>query len=269
MSINVLTLESLDKLTEHCRSNPTCSKIIERFEEIEADLELTYAPVDYSFTDDSLPNLIEPTSNNAALESDKDNVLTVFNALSDMSAAHATDERLWSTLAIKHLSSYCRARWPLPTGEKIGGHIISHWLCQSSNRSRTRNNAISRLWWMGFMIAQLENWQQKQVVEVLFNNSDYRAQIIERNSSSSAPIVISTILAITSEAFLKGLPYNRESFREFMKQVNFYAARTNLAALNQPQLIAIFSPVYYQSYENRKSKKKPGKIKQAVTKLLS
>lgn len=267
MRLEVFTLESLDKLSTYCKEHPSCTRIIESFNEIESELKLTYAPVDYLVTDDALPELVGSIRD--SLASDKKNVPLLFNALNRMTAAHATDERLWSTLAIKYFSEYCKARWPLPKGEKIGGHIISHWLCQSSNRSRTRNNAISRLWWMGFMIAQLEGWQQKQVVEVLFNNSDYRAQIIERNSSSSAPIVISTILAITSEAFLKELPYNREAFREFMKQVNFYAARTNLAALDQPQLIAIFRPLYYQSYENQKQKKKPGKLKQAVNKLLS
>ena len=250
MSLEVLTLGSLDKLTEYCRTNPTSTKIIHQFEEINSELELTYAPVDYGFTEESFRPLAMPVSSNDTLENDKKNVPILFNALKEMSAAHATDERLWATLAIKHFSNYCHARWPVPKKEdKYGSHITSHWLCQSGTRSRIRDNAISRLWWMGYMIDQLDDWQQKDVIKVLFNNSDYRAQIIERSSSSSAPNVMGTILTITAEASKKKLEFRRDAFRDFMKQVNFYATRTNLATLSRDQLYTIFNPLYYQSYK--------------------
>ena len=91
--------------------------------------------------------------------------------------------------------------------------------------------------------------KQKDVIKVLFNNSDYRAQIIERSSSSSAPNVMGTILTITAEASKKKLEFRRDAFRDFMKQVNFYATRTNLATLSRDQLYTIFNPLYYQSYK--------------------
>ena len=112
MSLEVLTLGSLDKLTEYCRTNPTSTKIIHQFEEINSELELTYAPVDYGFTEESFRPLAMPASSNDTLENDKKNVPILFNALKEMS--------LLTTLQMKDFGLHLRSNTS-PTIAMLGG----------------------------------------------------------------------------------------------------------------------------------------------------
>ena len=249
MSLDVLTLESLDKLFHWSKTHPGDSAIAHSFESLEEELSLQYVPLAYSLEPNFEGLVIPGKEKNEDLESDKVNVSVVYAGLSGLSPAQATDERLWATLALKHLSEYTLARWPLPSEEsKISNHITSHWLCKSGVRSRARDNSISRLWWMGRIVHLMDGWQSEEVVSILFNNSDYRASIVERSSSSSSPAVVSAILSITKEAFANGIAFKRSSFREFMKEVNFLAGRANLAAIPEIDLINLLRPVYQKCY---------------------
>ena len=260
MSFNVLTLESLDTLFQWAKSNPGDSSLATNFDSLEEELELQYAPLGYALEPDFNGLIIPSGEKGSDLETDKTNVSIVFQALRDLTPAQATDERLWATLALKHLSAYATARWPIPSDEKkISGHITSHWLCKAGARSRTRDNAVSRLWWMGRIVHQMDEWEPDDIVSILFNNSDYRANIVERSSSSSSPVVVSAILFITKEAFAADISFKRSSFRNFMKEVNYQAGRSNLAALSSTQLIELLKPIYYQCYAESKAPKTESK----------
>lgn len=249
--MEVLTLESLDKLYDYARKEPSDMRIVDDFDDLFNELHLTMAPVDYDI-DVSIPGLLIPDgSNESKLSTDSKNIDFVYRALSNLSAAEATDERLWATLTLIHHSDYARARWGVPEGDAASGHILTHWLCKSGVRSRIRDNAISRLWWMGRVVDQLPGWNVEDVSAILFNNSDYRASIVERNTSVSAANVVSAIIAITKEAFAADIKFDRNSFRSFMKKVNFLAGRTNLAALSDLQTIDLLKPYYYEAYEKK------------------
>jgi hypothetical protein len=254
MSFEVLTLESLDKISAFLKENPADSRVATAFDEIEDELELNYVPVAYNIAPD-VSAIVIPGNGCSELESDKKNVSIVYEALKPLGAAHATDERLWATLAIKYLSDYTLARWPLPKDpDKVASHVSLHWMCKSGVRSRARDNSVSRLWWMGRLVHQLDGWQTDQVVEILFNNSDYRANIVERSSSVSAANVVGAILAITDQGFKLGKKFDRSCFRQFMKEVNYHAGRTNLAALSEVQLIHLLQPIYENAYNPSKKK---------------
>ena len=269
MSFEVLTLESLDKISLFLRENDDYSRVALDFASIESELDLAYVPVAYEIAPE-FSDIVFPSDDCDELESDKANVSVVYNALKPLGAAHATDERLWATLALKHLSDYTLARWPLPKDEdKVANHISLHWMCKSGVRSRARDNSISRLWWMGRLVHLLDGWQSDEVVSILFNNSDYRASIVERSSSVSASNVVSAILAITKEAFEKGISFERNRFREFMKQVNYHAGRTNLAALSEEQLICLLKPIYETAYDPTKKPNTGEKKKGLVQSLVS
>jgi len=269
MSFEVLTLESLDKISKFLKEDDSFSRVALEFSSIESELDLAYIPVDYEITPD-FSDIVFPSDDCDELQSDSANILIVYNALKPLGAAHATDERLWATLALKHLSDYTLARWPLPKDEdKVAKHISRHWMCKSGVRSRTRDNSISRLWWMGRVVHLLDGWQSDEVVSILFNNSDYRANILARSSSVSASNVVSAILAITKEAFEKGISFERNRFREFMKQVNYHAGRTNLAALSEEQLISLLKPIYEAAYDPKKKLSVGAKKKGLVENLIS
>jgi hypothetical protein len=53
----------------------------------------------------------------------------------------------------------------------------------------------------------------------------------------------------SNEFFTKGVAYEREKFREFMRQVNFLGGRRNLAAISYSDLVDLFRPLYRQAYK--------------------
>ena len=228
--MDVLTLKSLEKLDNYLKLGNSVDKIIVDFEALEQELELEYVPISFSLQE-PLIELIHPTSSIISTETDKQNLMVLYNSMSELTNAQSTDERLWSTLALKNFNKYTLARWPLPTDKtNWGNHIRTHWLCGPGPRDRVRDNAISRLWWMGHFVSRMSDIPSKDVIDILLNNSDYRLQTLDRNSSVSSLNAATAIIRVTKKAFDNNLEFDRESFRNFMKRVNFIAGRSNFAA---------------------------------------
>lgn len=251
--MKVFSLESLNKMSQHLKNNPDCSRLIDDYEAMVEELSIEFVPSSVDFD----PSIIDLTPPDATDQkgSDSKNALSVYKSLNFLTPAQATDERLWATLALVYYSEYTRARWPIKNTSPAGKQILSHWLCKSSTRSRTRDNSISRLWWMGKIVNQLDGINQETASKVLFGNSDYRANIIERSSSAAAPNVMASILKITLDEYDNGNDYNRKAFRNFMKKVNFLAGRSNLSVLTEKQTEELLRPVYIECYEQIKPKK--------------
>ena len=90
------------------KSNPGDSSLATNFDSLEEELELQYAPLGYALEPDFHGLVIPSGEKGSDLETDKTNVSIVFQALRDLTPAQATDERLWATLALKHLSAYAQ-----------------------------------------------------------------------------------------------------------------------------------------------------------------
>lgn len=247
--MDVLSLESLDKLSEYVSHNPDCTLLMDDFDSLSDRLSLIYVGTSYDFDLDTI-ELELPASIADKKLSDASNVKTLYGCMSTLTPAQATDERLWTTIALHHFQEYTKIRWWKENLDKDppGKQFKSHWLCGSSPRDRHRNHSIARLWWMGYFATRLEGADIDDVTEIIFNNSDYRASLLERTSSTGASNVLSAILEITREAFAEGLKYERDKTREFMKRVNFIAGRSNLSALSSEQLVQLLRPIYRDSY---------------------
>jgi len=170
-------------------------------------------------------------------------------ALPSLKDIHATDERLWVTLCLKHYKSYSISRWPYQPKTNEPQHRINHWFA-STVRNRMRDNAIGRLWWYQRLCNRVTEDNYEEVLENIFFNSDYRSSMLERNTSSAITNVVSAIIEITSEQNAKGIHYNRQNFRDFMQKINFLAGRSRLAALNEVQLKGVLERLYLEAYSN-------------------
>lgn len=264
----ILTTESVDALRMEISKDP--SIIHQGFDDLVENLQLNLLPTNYEFEGES-NGLLLPTKLD---DKDTENCKTIFYGLDGLTAAQATDERLWATLCFRDFKYYAEKRWPFPSKrkketDKAARHVEAHYFA-GTIRGRMRDNAISRLWWMGHIANKVSNWTIDEVLEVLFFNSDYRSSLLERHSSANAVNVLVSILKITKKAYSKGGRYefNRQSFRDFMKKVDFIGARTLLPALSDKELTDILEPLYYESYgkESKKvkgsgKKKKKGKRK--------
>lgn len=243
--LRVLKAESVQKLRRVVLSTPG---VIETpLEELADKYSLSFVPTVYEINPDIA--LVSPAGITQDLNKDSENSSRILEILPNINPANATDERLWVTLCFGHYADYVRERWQYRTSQEDGlsRHVLNHWFT-SGVRGRMRDNGISRLWWMGYIASKVSGMSMQQVHEVLYSNSAYRSDLLERNNSSNSLNVLTAILRISQRAFDNGVPYNRQSWREFMKEVNFLGGRRNLAAMTEESLIELLTPVYQRAY---------------------
>ena len=177
---------------------------------------------------------------------DLQNCAKILKILPNLTPADATDERLWVTLCFHYFKDYTLARWDKG---KLRNHIFgNNW------RQRISDNSISRLWWVSNLtnrISEIEpNANLQEYLSILLNNSDYRSSLIERSSSANCTNVFLSILQISDELEKsKGITYNRDKFRNFMKEVTFIERRHFLPIYNVANLKKMLTPIYIDCYK--------------------
>lgn len=173
-----------------------------------------------------------------AISSDKNNLREVENcvlinqAMGGMSHYLARDERIWVYLTHTTLLNYARTRWPIPEdNEKAIKHIKNHFFCIGA-RGVERDNAASRLWWLASLCVRANGITFEQALICFLHQSDVRANIVERPTTSQNIHVFSAILKKLNDSYSsdKAL-FERERFRSFMKELNLIGGVKLLAAL--------------------------------------
>ena len=178
--MQVLTLESLDNLRKFVRDAPDFMRLTSApLTELEDEVDLSFVDLQLPALDGEWPALsvdVEEVSSKTLAATDVANAPAFFSALSALAPAHATDERIWATLALDRYSDYTKQRWQLvpKSDDKARNWILAHWLCGASNRAKFRDNSISRLWWMGKVACSIPGWTPAEVADVMITNTDYR-----------------------------------------------------------------------------------------------
>ena len=245
-SLRVLSFDSVQELRRIVPARPELTAL--PFEELLAELRLNLVRSAYLF--DSGVSLFIPRGISQEENMDVANCRQMLQALPGLTPALATDDRLWVTLTFSVFREYTLARWPIGArGEENQASNIKNHFFASGVRGRMRDNSVSRLWWMGHIASRVESLHPDEVFGILYSNSDYRSNLLERNSTSNATPVLSAILEITREAYQKGIAYQRPAFRSFMSRVDLLGGRCNLAALSSSELISKLRPLYAAAYE--------------------
>lgn len=245
--MDVLSTESLEKLRRESQSDPELIKT--DFETLQDKFNLVMVPFNADIG--SLVTLELPEGQTQEKNKDLENCKLLGESFSDLSAAEATDERLWTTLCFRDYSKYAKRRWPLEKAKTPPKHVQNHWFAET-NRNRMRDNAISRLWWMAHIAKRADKTNIDKVLETLFFNSDYRSNLLERNSSANSINVVVSILSISQKAFDEGIIFDRDKFRTFMKKVDLIGKRTSLPSLSPLDLEELLLPVYDEAYHPEK-----------------
>ena len=255
--MQVLTLESLDVLRKFVREDSDYMRlVIHPFEELVDHLNLSFVDLQLAVLQQELPDLdvaVTEKTPEALAATDVGNAPFFYKALSELTPAHATDERIWATLALDRYSGYTRQRWQLlpKTEQKARNWILAHWLCGAANRSKFRDNSISRLWWMGKVSHGIPGWTPAEVAETMITNTDYRQQVLDRPSSFTATGVAKALLELRREFVKSNNELSRAEFRNVMRAINFEAGKSNLAVLSDRQLIDLFRPMFAAQVEHQ------------------
>ena len=182
------------------------------------------------------------SSQNSASSDDDANALVVYDALRFLSRQQAADERLWTYLCHVECAQYTAARWlddrpadPEDAARKVRNHFFV-----LSNRALVRDNAVSRLWWLGSIAHRTDPDAPAQFLEILLHRQDIRSALIERPSISMNDRIIRAIYAVMRECWerdgAKALLFQREQFRDWMVNLNRRGGVVLLDALSDHQL---------------------------------
>ncbi len=170
-----------------------------------------------------------------------ENCVSLFEAMGKLSHYLARDERLWVYLTHTDLLQYARSRWPIPDDdEKAVKHIRTHFHVVGA-RGFERDNAASRLWWMASLCSRVGSLSLNDALTTFLYQSDVRANIIERPTTSQSVHVFSTVINKLHESFNgdKRL-FVRETFRAIMKELNLQGGIKLLGAMAERDVQKIF-----------------------------
>lgn len=205
---------------------------------------------------------------NSTEKDDKKNVIAIYNALNCLSLQQATEERIWTYATHVLAKTYVSKRWIIPEDDDKAVEYISTHYFVSGARGLIRDNAVSRLWWMGHVASRCKDYSLDKTLTYLLWDSDVRANLLERSSASASAEIFSGVIRILGNAYnnksKKGIKesgddlaedkkpeiYRRKNFRIFMKALNQRGGRIMLNALKPAQLDAVLKDMVEKAIKN-------------------
>lgn len=184
--------------------------------------------------DESKLLLIECDSNN---QYEVENCQLMYEAMGELNHYLAREDRLWTYLTHTFLLEYTRQRWPIPEDdEKAIKHIKSHFFCVGA-RGVERDNSASRLWWLASLCKRTNGLSFNDSLKCLLYQSDVRANIVERPTTSQNINIFSAVLKKLNESYKTDKKlFEREKFRNVMKWLNLSGGVKLLGALPESRI---------------------------------
>lgn len=161
----------------------------------------------------------------------------VFLALKELAPYNARDLRMWVYLTHTELLPYCKRRWPIPASDEEAVKFINAHYFGGGARGIERDNAISRLWWMGYICNRVSGLTLSEALKAFLYRSDVRANILERPTISQSLTVFSAFineLKISLDG--DGALFERERFRRVMRAVNLHGGVALLDSLPEVEV---------------------------------
>lgn len=167
------------------------------------------------------------------------NVITFYEALKDkLTPKQASNPYLWSYLTHCEYWGYAHSRW---SKEGMSVQTIQQrFFCNNfdGNRIGFMRNAISRLWWMGYLSYQEDRpGNPYELTRLLMSHSDISASIFERKLSANRNVTVGMLdamLEINNDPNLADVGMSasgRYEWRELCKYINRYGGVTLLDAM--------------------------------------
>ena len=178
-------------------------------------------------------------------ENDVANAKIVYGAIKGLNRYLARDERLWVWFTHGPCLDYARNRWikKKNTEDKIK-EIKTHFFA-SGERGFERNNAIACLWWWAEIASQYTDESLDKVLEVFLYQTDVRASIIERPSSSLPAfksvmrVLIEKYDSDPTRSFFKRSK-NKGFIRKWLMEINRYAGVRMYEAFSETENTELF-----------------------------
>jgi hypothetical protein len=193
-------------------------------------------------------------------EVDVDNALVVYGALKGVNRYLARDERLWVYLTHGPCLEYARKRWLVEGADKakLKSQIRDHFFARGQ-RGFERNNAIACLWWWAEIASHYPHAELKTSVQVLLHQTDVRASVIERPTSSQSafPSIMNILMEkYNSEersTFFKREKGHTAPYRRWLGEINRHGGTKFYEALPEHEVTKLFRSLAESVRENTAS----------------
>lgn len=197
-------------------------------------------------------------TNKQKSEQDLVNTRLIFDELKILSPLQATTKTLWTYLAHETYKDYVISRWiKFPDDEdKKEGVIktIRKRFFVPNKQSLIRFNAISRLWWAGYLTYDENNSDRYHLTKLLFTGQQICADLLDTPFCGNKKIVMGILLGL--KQYLEeniSIANLSDHFRACIKYMRRYAAVTNLDYLNENEIQQIFYEYLKSGYANKKN----------------
>lgn len=175
---------------------------------------------------------------------DAENALVVYESLADLTCHQASMERLWTYLCHRDCPHYVAARWlnRRPESDDDAVREIRNHFFALGNRALIRDNAVSRLWWLGKIAHETSADNPREFLEILLHRQDVRSALIERPSVSMNRRVLRTIFGVMRSYWSSDKTlFERETFRRWMVSLNRCGGVVLLDAMREEDLRKLVS----------------------------
>lgn len=165
---------------------------------------------------------------------DVENIQRVYGHFKFLSDSQASDERIWTALALNDFIDYMRYRWPAHDVKDVNNRYLFGYSIQ---RSLFRNG-IARLWWIGRFTFDEKNPQDPyELTKFLCSEQDYIESLCGRNIFNN-PMVGKTVISALYDAKRAGIEVNREKVRNVAKYLNMLGGTYILDCLSEDEIKA-------------------------------
>lgn len=174
-------------------------------------------------------------------KSDIVNTRFIYEALKTLSPLVATNGYLWSYLCHTKYKKYVIARW-IKNPEDEDKHegtvktIQKRFFCSSNKKDIMRMNAISRLWWAGYLTYDKNHSNPYHLTQILFTGQQICADILDTPFCGNKTIITGILLAIEQYKGKVAENINSELVRKCIKYFRRYAAVTNVDFLSETEI---------------------------------
>ena len=159
---------------------------------------------------------------------DLDNSVSLYENISGLNPAAASDVRLWTYLVHTRFWDYMRKRWPIDNFDNPKGRILDRYHLKYLNLQSLTRNGLSRLWWYVHLTIDNKRIDKYELTKILLSRADIAVGLLERSIGSNKNIRFAVL------EFLKeneDISKNEKKTRSLLNQVNLLGGVKNLPFL--------------------------------------
>ena len=199
-----------------------------------------------------------PGKKDDAQKSQEDLVNTrlIFNAFRNLTPLQASNKYMWTYLchAIPEYRDYIKDRWM----QNERQNTIKSRFFVTTPGSLLNDNALSRLWWCGYLTYDSNNKNPYALTEILFTNQTICTDVMDTFNRMNPKRMRGILMAIKD--FKEEISDNQgitEYFRECKKYLNHYAAVTILEFLESDEIRDLAFKYMMKLYKEKNKRVSP------------